>query len=400
MTTRNSMDNNHKLYTPMFFLCFFYNFLMGFIFSNNIFYPLYVENAGGGPNTIGQFMAIFFLAAIIGRPLVGMLLDRYGPKLVMVIGVLCMTLPCIGFYFMIQDGLPLLSWIIRFVQGFGWACHLSAYLTMAAGLAPPGRKNEAVSMYSLSGLAANPVGPFIGEKLIEYYGLGVFFVMLTILGGIALVIISNVRAPKEETNNPFLNFSGIAKICMAPQFVLIFFMALCFAASYSSIASFLTPIAIQRDISSFSLFFTGFGLSGIAIRLIGSHWGDRYGFVPVLIPSFLLYGTGLVFLHASNSLSVVILAGAVCGVAHGLAFPLLTSISDTFAPANLRGTAIALTTGMMDVGNAFTAFILGWIGDIYGYQYLFLIAASAPFFAFVVLQLIGGMLRQEEVATT
>jgi len=384
-------ENNQKLYTPMFFLCFIYNFLMGFIFSNNIFYPLYVENAGGGPNTIGQFMAIFFVAAIVGRPLVGMLLDRFGPKLVMVIGVLCMTLPCIGFYFMLDGTLPLLSWIIRFVQGFGWACHLSAYLTMAAGLAPPGRKNEAVSMYSLSGLAANPLGPFIGETLIEFYGLESFFVMLTILGGIALIIILNVQSVKEENNNPFLNFSGIAKICMAPQFALIFFMALCFAASYSSIASFLTPIAIHREITSFSLFFTGFGLSGIAIRLIGSHWGDRYGFVTVLIPAFALYGSGLVILHMSTTLPMVILAGSVCGIAHGLAFPLLTSISDSFAPVHLRGTAIALTTGMMDVGNAVTSFALGWVGDAFGYQYLFLIGSSAPFLAFFILQWIGGM---------
>ncbi|MBD3267782.1 MFS transporter [bacterium] len=371
-------EDKASLYNGTFIIGFAFNFFMGFLFTNNALYPLYVEYEGGGAAEIGLFMAAFAVSAGLCRPLTGLLVDWLGVRPILMLGALSLSLPCLGYLFMLDHGLVFFSWLLRIVQGFGWGCHMTAFFTMAGQVAPAGRRNEAIAMYGMSGLASNMVGPVTGELLIDHFGMPAFFVMFLVMGAIAFVLIMQIPLPKRMETSAGLTLRGFYTVVFMPVFWLAFVLAMLHAVSYSSISAFLAPIAKMRDIAMFSLFFTAFSISGVAIRLLGSHWGDRHGVVRILLPGYFLYVTGLLILQITSSVMGILLAGVICGIAHGLSFPAVTNLGYSLAPSAYRGTGVALVTGMMDAGNALSSFLLGQIGEVFGFYYLFGLASLAP----------------------
>ncbi len=384
--------NPERLYTRTFYIGFVYNFLTSFVFSNNAMYPLYIEHGGGGAGTIGLFMGFFSVSGVLGRPVIGSLVDRFGVKPVLMAGALIQALPCFGFLFLLDGGLSPMIWVLRFLQGVGWGMHMTAFFTLAAQAAPSSRRNEALSMYGMSGLASNLIGPISGEILIERLGFGSFFWMLAGLGLASFLLITLMEAPKRSNHSERFELWGMLTLLRSVNFRFACLLALLLSASFSTISAFIAPIARERGIVSFGLFFTAFSLSGVLIRVIGSRWGDRHGSVRVLVPGFLFYAAGLLTLHFSHSLTGVLWAGLLSGIGHGIAFPAVAVLGYSLAPSAMRGSGVALITGMMDGGYGLTAVTLGTIGRFYGIDSLFAIGACAPLSATILILLLGRLL--------
>ncbi len=384
-----------SLINKTFILGFSYNFVMGFIFSNNALFPLYVEYSGGGAQSIGLFMGFLSLSGILCRPFIGYLVDRYGVKPLMMWGSLLFGLPCLGYLLLLDAGLVAAVWVLRLIQGFGWGAHMTAFLTLAAQASPPGRRNETVAKYGVSGLFATSIAPYIGEHLIKDYGIEYFFLFLSSMGILAFILISCIRVPVRSVHLTGFNIQGTYHILRLPQFRISFLLAICLAASFSTISSFLAPLATNREISSFSLFFTAFASTGVMIRFTCSQWGDRFGLVQVMIPGFFMYALGLIIIQISWNLGGILLAGLFCGIAHGITFPAVIALGYSLAPSKYRGSAMSLVTGMMDVGNMGNTILLGQIAGLWGYHIIFFVGATAPITAVLSLLFFSRHSREE-----
>ncbi|MEW6234921.1 MAG: MFS transporter [Candidatus Omnitrophota bacterium] len=384
----DGVQPSDRLYTPAFFIAFVYNFILGFLITNNALFPLYVDHAGGGPATLGMFMACVPIAGVIGRPWIGSLIDRFGVKPVLLLSCVCMEVSSLGFYMLLDCGLVPWVWMLRLVQGFGWGAHMSAFFTLAAQAAPKGRRFEAISMYALSGLASNSVGPYTGEIVLSRFGFSGFFLMLIAVGAIALLLVLSIRHPAQIPLTGDFDWRGMAQLLRSPGFWHAAVFALALAVSYSTMASFLAPLAKGRGISHFGLFFTFYSLSGVFIRIVGGKWGDRFGLRRVLLPAFMSYGTGLLILHFSWTLRGIIAAGAFCGAGHGIAFPAITSLGYALAPKSHRGRAVALVTGVMDAGNAINSFLLGQAAALWGFGIVFFLGAIGPWSAAILIAML------------
>ena len=332
---------------------------------------------------VGLFMGIYSIAAVAGRPIVGWILQKYGVVTALMIGSLAISLPALGYIGLIDHGLHPLMWMLRLVQGFGYGAHFSAAFTLAAELAPTTRRNEAIAMYGASGLTASMIGPYVGESLMRSTGLSMFFLAMCIVGVIAAIIIARVRLPNVHSSlkaktPPFRDMfeSKQLRILLAISFLL----AIC----YSSPTSFIATVAKARSVQHFSLYFTAWGITGILTRLIGGTWADRLGARQVLIPGFLFYASGLLTIHFSDALPGFIIAGVLCGCAHGISFPAVTSLAYTLAPQRLAGSTMAYVTGVMDAGSAITALLIGSLAQSIGFGIVFPFAASAAMIAFLL----------------
>ncbi len=375
---------NHQLYTPTFFLALILNFTVGLIFTNNAIYPLYVESQGGSAAQIGLFVSAYAIAAVLSRPLVGMLIDRFGVRLVLIGSSLLMGLAPLGFLAILGDGLTTLSWILRVAQGFGFGAYFSAFFTLAAQMAPTARRNEAVAMYGITGLAANLVGPIMGEQIVRIWGLSEFFIVIAVAGLLATMIATRLRtASAMEPISFSLRTFVVTLKTRQLHFPLI--LAMLLAISFSTPSGFLAPLAGNRGINGFGLYFTGYATAGIIVRLIGRKWADRFGWRRILVPMFCLYGCGLAVIYFSYSISGLILAGSLTGSAHGLAFPAVTALGYTMAPTKGKGTAMALVTGMMDFGSFVAGIVLGQIAQLMGFAAVFPFAVVAPLTAVTLL---------------
>lgn len=390
---------NTKLYTTTFVLGFAYNFFMGFLFSSNSMYPLYVDYAGGGPKEIGLFMAVFPLASMLGRPFHGALVDRFGVKRMMILGALFYSLPCLGYIALIDQGLTPAVWCLRLIQGLGFGAHVTAFFTLAAQMAPKGRSNESVAMYGISGMVASLIGPFLSEMTIKQISLSAFFWFMLLMGAAAVVLATVIRSPKVVEAVASFSFNGIKTVLRLPKFRLAFFFSFCLAVSFSSMSSFLAPVMESRDVSYFGLFFTGYSVTGMAVRFTGRKWADQLGFLRILAPGFFFYGAGLFVLQFTHSLPMLMLAGVCCGAGHGLVFPIVTTFGYVLAPAGYRGAGVALMTGMMDFGNAATAFALGRAAEAFGYNVVFALGCIAPFAAVGMIAYLGKQHALDSFAT-
>lgn len=188
---------------------------------------------------------------------------------------------------------------------------------------------------------------------------------------------------------------GAMEVAKLPRFHIAFFFAICHAAAFGTFANFLSPVMTERGIESFTLFFTAFAFSGVSVRLIGGRWGDQVGYVRMLLPAFALYGAGLIALQFSFSLFSIIVGGLLCGAGHGLSFPLITTLGYVLAPKEMRGTGVALLTGMMDVGNGLSALFLGILAHFHGLNVVFIFGSLAPFAAALLIAIKGGEFSEQ-----
>ena len=372
-----------RLYTPTFFLGFSYNFILALHFTNNAMYPLFVRSEGGGIALVGLFMGMYSVGAVAGRPLVGYLIDRFGATRVLMLGSLCLSLPALGYVALLGQGFPLLVWPLRILQGFGYGAHFSATFTLAAQIAPPDRRNEAIAMYGVSGLAGAIAGPPLGEWLIASLGIAAFFYVMALIGVLATAVVSFVRLERKRAGFPTPREVIRALSTKEMRFVAV--LAFLLAVAYSSPQSFLATVAAERGLAQFSFYFAAWGAGGALIRFVGGSWGDKRGLRRVLLPSFGVYAAGLLLLSFAPSTPVLVAAGLFTGVAHGIAFPAVASLGYAMAPERFTGSAMALVTGMMDVGAAANALAIGALAEGVGYWIVFPVAALAAATAMALL---------------
>jgi MFS family permease len=103
--------------------------------------PIYAQELGASASDIGGLFAVFSLAMIVVRPLVGMAIDRYGRRSFLLAGlgayILAMAV------FTLSDTIVML-YIARLIQGIGAAITWIAAYTIAAELAVAERRGEAI----------------------------------------------------------------------------------------------------------------------------------------------------------------------------------------------------------------------------------------------------------------
>lgn len=374
-----------KLYTRSFFLLFSYNFFMALNFTNNAIYPLYVKQSGGTAETVGLFMAAAGLSAVIARPVIGWMIDRWGVKPVFLLGGISIALPSLGYWALLDRGLTGFVWALRLVHGFGYGAHFSAFFTSAAQSAPKGRRNEAIAMYGFSGLMANLIGPVLGETVFDHFGLAPFFVMVTTFALIAIGIVLFLKPLSRDEKSDPPTLGNIVRLIVSRPLWLPFALAFLLSACYSTPSAFLGPLAHDREIARFGLYFSGYAFAGMGIRLLGRKWGDRFGLRRVLIPAFMIYAAAMITLFLAHSTEVVILAGLFAGTAHGLAYSAVNALAYGRVPARSGGSVIALSTGMMDVATMVTGYLFGLLAEVHGYEAVFPAAASAGVLASLLL---------------
>jgi MFS family permease len=123
-------------------------------------------------------------------------------------------------------------------------------------------------------------------------------------------------------------------------------------------------------------FFTGYAGIAIVVRLFFGWLPDRVGAVRVLIPALAILATGFTMLAGATTPSEVMTAGMLCGLGHGYTFPILFGLVVTRSREAERGAAMALYTGLFDVGVLLGGPSLGFIIDHSGYSAMFATAGG------------------------
>lgn len=326
--------------------------------------PLHLHRWGLSDAEVGALVALMSVAAFVCRPFAGWLADGIGRTPLVRLGAVGLTIGAAGIPF--AGTVPALA-LLRLVTGVGWGGLTSNANTLAGELAPRGRRGEALGLYTMAGSVALAGGPAIGLLVASAWGDASAFWIAAALGAVATVAALLLRLPRPARRPlPRIGlgtlFSGAA---LGPAAVL--FLHACM---YGGLITFLPLLASSRHLGNSGLFFTLFAVVLIFLRSMAGRLSDRFGPIPVLVPGLVCGVVSMWVLAVAGNLVEMLAAAVLFALAMGLVQPPALAWGLELA-GERRATAMATMVMAQDLGIILGGSVLGVVGTLGGYGWLF-----------------------------
>ncbi|MFN3255695.1 MAG: MFS transporter [Ilumatobacter sp.] len=332
--------------------------------------PLYIEGPlGGGEFGVGVNAAVFAIAAIAARPVLGRLADRYGRRSIMIGGALIAAAG--GFGMSQVDALgPLLAF--RVFTGIGEAAMFVGAATLIADLSPRERRAEGASYFSVAVFTGLGVGPVFGEWLLDDVEFERTFVaagcFALIAGAIALLAPARVVSPDSQTDDPNavtgdVDRSGWRRY-VHPSAVL---PGIVLALGIGGLTSFFLFVPdYSREVglgSSGGLFFV-YSVVSALIRVFGATLPERLGPRRAVTMALSFFAVGLVLVAAVPTPAALWVGAALVGLGAAFNYPSLMALTVNRVSDADRASAISSFTMFFEIGSAFSGLFVGAIAQL------------------------------------
>ena len=361
--------------------------LIGYFFlfmSVTLFFifPLFFEQFNASRTRIGWIMGVHSLLAVFMRPIFGRLIDMRGRKNISLFGIafLIIVLP---FYHLINDAgsLPL---ILRALTGIGWGISMTATMTICSDLAPVTRLAQSMGIIGVAGLLSAALGPLLAEEIVRHFGYGGLFNTSFLFLVISFACMVWTKEVIRPNHNKHFHIPESLKHVAVLSIFLIFILPVFHGTVRGAVVNFIALFGKSIPLDRVGPFFVAFSTAAILARFLLGDLSDRLGRKKVVFPSVCIISLNLFLISQVQSIWMFVLTGFIGGFGQGLIFPALsTYIIDILGKEN-KGFAISLYLTFFDVGMGFGSALFGWISDLYGYRWMYLIAGLMFFLAGVV----------------
>jgi predicted MFS family arabinose efflux permease len=323
---------------------------------------------GSDKSGAGLAFGVFYVAALILRPLAGRLADTRGKRPLLVAGALLSALGMLGTAY--ADNLVLVV-LLRLLLGVAEAAFFVASIAALADLAPPSRMGEAVSYNSLGLYLGLAFGPPLGELLVSTAGFSAAWYGAAALSLVAAVVAAGIRnlrtgAPKTTGRTPLIHWKAVPA-------------ALGFFASVVAMGAFFTFGALQANAvglvpSSTPLFV--YGLVVVVGRLSLARFLDR---IPALLlgaGALVIIAGGLLIMTGWSTPFGTVLGAAVLALGVTLSTPAFFSAIFATARPGERGAASGTASVFLDLAMGGGPMLLGLAAQAGGIPFAFGAAAA------------------------
>lgn len=334
--------------------------------------PLYWKRHGLEDYEIGWLAAGFSLAAILVRSRLGHWLEDWGRRPFLYLGCLLITVmplvyPLWGWHFV--------PWfVLRLLQGAGYALYITAILTWVADRSPPDRIAQGQGVFGVSGLLGSAIGPVASESIYQLYGYNAMFRAVGLAGLLAVVMAASL--PESRVERPAGVGTGWQPIRLRDHRAMLW-VTLPFGWLVGTVITFIAPLVDSVDLPRVGLYFVGFALASVTVRLVSGSFIDSVPasrLVAVAGGLLALSGFALASLPSYPELALLFSAAILNGIGHGFLFPGLSAYTVRRTSRWQRGAGIALYTGTFDTGALMGAVASGYISHEHGYPAAFALA--------------------------
>lgn len=349
--------------------------------------PLFVKQLGGSETQVGLAAGVFTLTAVIFRPWVGGLVDRYGRRSFMLWGLLVFVI-CMYLY----NGIGVIAMLLalRALHGASWALSTTAVSTAVTDIIPASRRGEGMGWFGMAMTIAMAIGPMLGVWVLEQGSFHGLFLLAAVFSAAALALAFFTRIPFQATAGP-------RKIVLFEKSVLPLTLALFFAAvSYGGITTFLPLFGASIGVNA-GTFFLVYAVALTLVRPVAGKLADRMGEAYVILPALVVTALALVVLSLTSGLPGIVASAILYGIGFGSAQPALQAANLRLAPPDKRGVASASFLTAFDLGIGLGAIVLGAVSQYAGYGTLFIVCAvSVAVSAVVFLLFVKPRLSQRQ----
>jgi MFS family permease len=333
--------------------------------------PLYLLKIGGTQRDVGYVMAAYTLSATCVRSIAGWLLDRYGRKRIMILGLTAMLTVTV-LYRLAYDVSSVA--IIRALHGLTFGLVGTAIGTTVADSLPTTRMAEGVGYFGLTTTLSMALAPMIGLWLVGKFSYPVLFIVVSVMTTLTLFCTVPVRDAHVQVSASAGSVAGtlsnlLEKTALLPSVVTFFLSAV-----YGAIVYFIALYAADLGISNIGLFFAAMSLSMLVSRPMSGRCADRRGAGIVILTGLLTVLGGLTAVGLSHTIMGFLLAGTLIGVGFGFCLPTLQALAVRHVPTHRRGAATGTYYAAFDMGVGLGAILWGFVAEATGYQVMYFTA--------------------------
>ena len=363
-----------KLLTRDFVFLVVAHFLGALAWTTLLLLPVSLEEMGANRRTIGWIISLSPLIGICAQPAIGWALDHVGRKWSLVLGTLFTgsSLILLGQ----ADHLGPALWFSRVLFGIGGAIAFTGFFAFIADKVPPSRRVEGIALFGISGLLPLALNPIIGSYGLTTQDLQTIYPVAGILVLCSLFFLLPVPDAQDvvEARQPHSlrqRWDALTQPRLRPVWIAV----VTFSGMTAVFMTFSTVAAKAQNLENPAIAWFTYAGGSVLVRLFGARLPERVGPNRILFPALLSYVLSLMVTGFATSTSHFLLAGLLAGFGHGYAFPVMTAAVVDRTNIALRGTAMASCMGLWQLTGLGTRPLFGWLGDVEGLRWLFLIAA-------------------------
>lgn len=341
--------------------------------------PFYVKTLGAGDGIVGLVTTLTTIAALLVRPLSGLLLDRFGRKGILLLGIGGMIVVTGAYAVFPMLGVIL---VLRFLHGIAWGLGSTATSTIVADVIPRQRFAEGMGYFALMSAVAVAIAPALSIGIVQNSGVFPMIMIAVVSTIVAFVIAILQHSDKIKENQPQgkVSLTTLFEKQAALPALLIFLLN----GAFGAVVTFIALFGQSRGVQNIWVYFTVYAVVTLMVRPITGRLIDKKGFFWPGVVSTLGVVLTLILIACSDNLMMFCVAGVFAGIGLGTGMGTLQTMAvSAVAPAR-RGVATATFLFGLDAGVGIGAAVAGVIAGFIGYSGMYLVMAVFPAAAFVL----------------
>lgn len=330
-------------------------------------FSIFVTNISHNPTMGGVMTTAFMFAAIVTRPMIGVLLYKINIKKLLCFSLIFVFICIVASYD--QEAMPLLI-TIRVLEGVGFGVTTTLLATLATNLIPLERMGEGIGYFGMATSLGTTLGPMIAISILHTFSFQYLLIITMFLILFSIVATLFIKYEKSEPLDVYISQNkSIIDSIFDKKALLPCFLVMLFYCTYSGIVNFINGLGVEAHLGAkVSFFFLILAIVIILIRPISGKVYDQLGHKYLIYPASICSVIGLVLISATHGLVVFFIAAIFYGIAYSIMQPSFQAWAINRVSAEKRGTANAMVLSAMDLGMALGAPVLGSVANLTGYR--------------------------------
>jgi MFS family permease len=365
-------------------LCGFVTSFGTHIVATNL--PAYAQATGVGALMIGLLIGVYDFAELFAKPLAGLIADRRGMKLTLLVGLAIFILGSL--LFLLLDARLLL--LIRFLQGLGAAALSTVSITLVARYFSR-QRGRAFGIYNAVKGLGYVIAPVLGGWVVHRAGFAMIFVLSAAVGGVALLF--SLALPGERTaddtiddDDDELSWRQYLQIFKEPRLLPVYGVIVINMFMVGVLFGFLpvylysigyTPIQ-SGTLVSIATF------SYLLIQPVAGYWADKVEIRLTVLLGLLLAALAMMMIPFSVGIGLLGIV-IVAGLGIGAVWTNSDALVSTLAQPEALGATIGAAQSFKELGDMLGPLVVGLLTQLLGVQAGFVICgALALLFLFLL----------------
>lgn len=387
------MEKHHSIWTKEFIMVF----VMSLFSSTAAYmtYPLITQYALSIKNDISLASTIAGLMSLMGlliSPFAGMITDSFNIKKVLQCSYIFYVFILLSH--ILATNIPMLI-VMRLLVGISFAINSVGGTVFSTHFIERDRMAEGLGYAALANILAQAIGPGLGLYLVGLSGYSLTFFVAAMCAMISLTIVTLL--PYTQDKKPQFSFHKISfNDLIAIEYIDFMLIAALLSISSSWVTTYLSLIAIERNILNVGLFFTFYSAFMAFVRPMFGRLHDKKGIYTVMLPAILSESIAIFMIGNSTSLLLILASSLFKAIGQGAGSPALQAEVIKRMDKSKSGVAASTVLIGIHIGNAFGPMLGGVFVKDLGFTRMF------SYFAFLalILNLVLLSLRYRKDKTT